>query len=270
MRAHGSPAAPVSPEAATTVTWWSASAWSAAFSRVSWALSTQCSPPIWPARAEGDDAALRGAQPQGGDRGRDRLPGAVQGGSLDQDDGERGAGSDRVDHFGVQNLLPKGEPGVHRAGEGAHHLQARRRQVVQAVVGGEVLAQVGNHGRVRLRLGEFRQHHGLAAAVDPAPEERLDAVGGLELLRRVTGRGRSLPLSWGAGWRTTTAWPCREPWRPRWSLFVPGRRPRRAALSLWPGRIRGLAAAGTARCLGGIRFERPPDGRLAMYYEYYT
>ena len=46
MRAHGSPAAPVSPVAATTVTWWSASARSAAFSWVSWASSTQCSPPI--------------------------------------------------------------------------------------------------------------------------------------------------------------------------------------------------------------------------------
>ena len=140
-------------------------------------------------RAEGDDAALRGAQPQGGDRGRHRLAGAVQGGPLDQDDGERGAGSDRVDHFGVQDLLAEGEPGVHRAGEGTHHLEPRRRQVVQAVVGGEVLAQVSNHGRVRLRFGEFRQHHGLAAAVDPAPEERLDAVGDLELLRRITGRG---------------------------------------------------------------------------------
>ena len=49
MRAHGSPAAPVSPEAATTVTWWSASACRAAFSRLSWVWSTQCSPPIWPA-----------------------------------------------------------------------------------------------------------------------------------------------------------------------------------------------------------------------------
>ena len=93
-----------------------------------------------------------------------------------------------MDHFGVQDLLPEGEPGVRRAGESAHHLQARRRQAEQAVVGGKVLAQVSNLGRVQLRFGEFRQHHGLAAAVDPAPEERLDAVGDLELLRRIAGR----------------------------------------------------------------------------------
>jgi hypothetical protein len=49
MRAQGSPAAPESPVAATTVTWWSASARSAAFNWLTWAWSTQCSPPIWPA-----------------------------------------------------------------------------------------------------------------------------------------------------------------------------------------------------------------------------
>ena len=93
-----------------------------------------------------------------------------------------------MDHLGVQDLLPEGEPGVRRAGESAHHLKARRRQVEQAVEGSEVLAQVSNQGRVQLRFGEFRQHHGLAAAVDPALEERLDAVGDLKLLRRITGR----------------------------------------------------------------------------------
>ena len=95
-----------------------------------------------------------------------------------------------MDHLGVQDLLPEGEPGVRRAGEGAHHLEARRRQAVQAVVGGKVLAQVGNLGRVQLRFGELRQHHGLTAAVDPALEERLDAVCDLELPRCITGRDR--------------------------------------------------------------------------------
>jgi hypothetical protein len=55
------------------------------------------------------------------------------------------------------------------------------------VEGRHVLAHVGDVGRVQLRFGEFGQHDSLAAAVDPAVEERLDAVGHLELLRRVAG-----------------------------------------------------------------------------------
>jgi hypothetical protein len=54
-------------------------------------------------RAHGSPAAP--VSPVGGDRGRHRLAGAVQGGSFDQDDGECGAGGDRVDHFGVQDLF---------------------------------------------------------------------------------------------------------------------------------------------------------------------
>jgi hypothetical protein len=60
--------------------------------------------------------------------------------------------------------------------------------VKQPVVGGKVLSQVGNQWRVQLRFREFRQRDGLAAAVDPALQERLDAVGDLELLQRVTVR----------------------------------------------------------------------------------
>jgi hypothetical protein len=46
---HGSPAAPVSPAAATTVTWRSAAACSAEFRRPTSARVAQCSPPVWPA-----------------------------------------------------------------------------------------------------------------------------------------------------------------------------------------------------------------------------
>ena len=95
-------------------------------------------------RAEGDDAALRGAPPQNGDRGRHRLAGAVQGGPFDQEDGERGARSDRVDHLGVQDLLPVRQPRVLWPSEGAHEPQTWRRQVKPMVEGGEVRAQVGD------------------------------------------------------------------------------------------------------------------------------
>ena len=100
-----------------------------------------------PGRAERDDATLGGAQPQGGDRRHDGVVRAVEGCPFDQDDGERGARRHRVDHLGVQDLLPEGEPGVSRVGEGAHHLKARRRHVEQAVEGGEVLAQVSYQWR---------------------------------------------------------------------------------------------------------------------------
>ena len=123
--------------------------------------------------------------PQGGDRGRHSLVGAVERCPFDQEDGERGARSDRVDHLGVQDLLPVRQPRLLRPGEGAHEPQARRGQVEQTVEGGEVLAQVGDLWRGELRLGQLGQHHRLAPAVDPALEERLDAVGDLELLRRV-------------------------------------------------------------------------------------
>src|SRR6185312_1109597 len=84
---------------------------------------------------------------------------------------------------------------------------------------------------------------------------------------------RSLPLSWRADWRadwrTTTARRFREPWRPRWRPFAPGRRPRRAALAPWPGRIRGPAADGTTRCPDGTRPYSSSSRRL-IYLEYNT
>ena len=92
-----------------------------------------------------------------------------------------------MDYFGVQDLFAEGEPGVGCAGEGAYYLQVRGGQVEQVVVGGEVLAEVGDLGRVELGFGEFGEDDGFAAAVDAAAEERLDAVGGLELLRCVAG-----------------------------------------------------------------------------------
>ncbi len=55
----------------------------------------------------------------------------------------------------------------------------------QVVETRHVLAQVSDQGRVQLRFGQLGQHHGLATAVDPALQERLDAVGNLELLGRV-------------------------------------------------------------------------------------
>ena len=48
-----------------------------------------------------------------------------------------------MDHLGVQDLLPVGQPRVPWPGEGAHEPQARRRQVEQTVEDSEVLAQVG-------------------------------------------------------------------------------------------------------------------------------
>ena len=73
----------------------------------------------------------------------------------------------------------------------------RGRQVEQAVEGRHVLAHVGDQRRVQLRFREFGQHDGLAAAVDPAVEERLDPVGHLELLRRVAG-GHGVAVHRGA------------------------------------------------------------------------
>jgi hypothetical protein len=66
------------------------------------------------------------------------------------------------------------------------------------------------------KSGEFGQHDGLAAAVDPAVEKRPDGVGHLELLRRVAGgervtlggragrRGGRLP-----GWSAAAGYACR-------------------------------------------------------------
>jgi hypothetical protein len=42
-----------------------------------------------------------------------------------------------------------------------------------------------------LRLGKIGQHRSLPAGVDPALEERLDAVGGLELSRSTGEEARS-------------------------------------------------------------------------------
>jgi hypothetical protein len=181
MRAHGSPAAPTSPLAATTVTSWASSSSSAAFSSSSWARSTQCSPPICP-------AGLREMMPPSEAPSRRAATDAAT--AFDQEDGERCARCYRVDDFGVQDLLPKGEPGVRGVGDGAHHLEARRRQVEQAVEGGEVLAQIGHSWWGELRLGQLGQHYGLAPAVDAARKERLDAVGDLELRRCVAGGHR--------------------------------------------------------------------------------
>ena len=97
-----------------------------------------------PGRAERDDAALLGAQTQGGDRRCDGVVRVVEGGPFDQEDGERGTRRDRVDYLGVQDLLSEGEPGVRRVGEGAYHLEARRRQVEQAVEGSKVQPQVSD------------------------------------------------------------------------------------------------------------------------------
>jgi hypothetical protein len=63
----------------------------------------------------------------------------------------------------------------------------RRRQVEEMIEDGEVLAEVRDVRWRELRLGELGQHHRFAAAVDSALEERLDAVGDLELVRRVAG-----------------------------------------------------------------------------------
>jgi hypothetical protein len=116
-----------------------------------------------------------------------RTVGAIERRPFDQDDGEPGARSDRVDHLGVQDLLPVGQPRVLQPGEGAHNPKARRRQMEQMVEGGKIPAQVSNLRRGELRLGQLGQHDGLATAVDPTLKKRLDAVGDLELLRRVAG-----------------------------------------------------------------------------------
>ena len=56
-------------------------------------------------------------------------------------------GRDRVDYFGVQDLLSEGEPGVRRTREGAHHLEDRGRQVEQAVKGSKIGSQVSYQWR---------------------------------------------------------------------------------------------------------------------------
>jgi len=92
-----------------------------------------------------------------------------------------------VHHLDVQHLLAESQPGGTGAGERGDDPHPRGRQLEQAVEGRHVLAHVGDQGRVQLRFREFGQHDGLALAVDPAVEERLDAVGHLELLRGVAG-----------------------------------------------------------------------------------
>ena len=190
--------APMSPEAATTVTWRLAAAWSAAFTLLAWARLTQCSPPICPAALidmTPPSVLPRRSEPTAAETA---FVGAVQGRRRKQEDDQGGTGGERVHHLDVQHLLAESQPGGTGPGERGEDPHPRGRQVEQAVEGRHVLAHVGDVGRVQPRFGEFGQHHGLAAAVDPAVEERLDAVGHLELLRRVAGGDRV--AVGGPGW----------------------------------------------------------------------
>ena len=103
--------------------------------------------------------------------------GVARSGRSKQDDGDGGAGSDHVHHLRVQRLLAVRQSGRSRSGQGGHHAHPRGRQAEPLVKASHVLAQVTDGRRVRLGLGERGNDHGLTAAVDPAVDERLDAVG---------------------------------------------------------------------------------------------
>ena len=62
-------------------------------------------------RADRDHAALGGAKPDRGDRGRDRVLDVVQGRRLDQDNDQGRVGRDDVGHLEVEYLLAVGQPG---------------------------------------------------------------------------------------------------------------------------------------------------------------
>ena len=214
MSAHGSPAAPESPVAATTVTWCVGVGAERVVQLFQLRVRNAVLPTDLACGAERDDAALRGAHPQGSDRGRDRLVGAVQRVSLDQEDGERGAGSDRVDQLRVQDLLSIRQPWRLWPSEGTREPQVRRRQVEETIEDGEVLAQVGDVRWRELRLGQLGQHDGFAAAVD-------SAAGGAAGRRRRPGAGAAC-----SRWPLKCSWPLHSRTllvlRPRWTR----RRPR--------------------------------------------
>ena len=151
-----------------------------------------------PCGADRHDAAFGAAETQRVDGGGDRVVGVVQGRRRDQEDDQGGIGGERVHHLDVQHLLAESQPGGTGPGQRGDDPHPRGRQAEHVVEGRHVLAHVGDQGRVQPRFGEFGQHHGLAAAVDPAVEERLDAVGHLELLRRVAG-GERVAVG-GRGW----------------------------------------------------------------------
>ena len=153
-----------------------------------------------PCGADRHDAAFGAAETERADGGGDRVVGVVQGRRRDQEDDQGGIGGERVHHLDVQHLLAESQPGGTGPGERGDDPHPRGRQAEHVVEGRHVLAHVGDQGRAQLGFGEFGQHHGLAAAVDPAVEERLDAVGHLELLRRVAG-GERVAVGGRAGGR---------------------------------------------------------------------
>lgn len=62
-----------------------------------------------------------------------------------------------MDHLGVQDLLPEGEPGVDRSGKGAHHLEARRRpRVLHVIPCSDVILADRDIGRVGHVQPDFR------------------------------------------------------------------------------------------------------------------
>ena len=137
------------------------------------------------AGADRDDAAVCGSQPQRGVQGGDQAPGAGPYADLDQPDG--GVRGDGVHKLGVLDLLAGRQPRGDRADQAAVDQQPRGGQPEEAVEPGHILAEVSDHllGLLRSILD---QNDGLAASADPAIEQRLDAVGDLELPRGVARR----------------------------------------------------------------------------------
>ena len=111
--------------------------------------------------------------------GRGEVRRAGHGIGWDEDHVEGGTGRYRVHDLGVLDLFGARHVGRAGPGEGGGDLEFRRGQAELVVECGQVLADVGE---VRPRLvGEFGHHHGLAAAGDPAAQQRRHAVGHLVL-----------------------------------------------------------------------------------------
>jgi hypothetical protein len=145
---------------------------------------------VFPAAgADGDDIAAGHGKPQEFDYGLGEARCAVLGRWGQQDHHDAGPGGDLMHDLDVLDLLKTSKVRRRLARHGGHHPQPGRGNVVQAVEPREVQADVADIGRRRWWLVRYLRHHNrLAATVDPAIEQRLDAVGGAEWPRGIAGR----------------------------------------------------------------------------------
>ena len=190
---QGSPTAPMSPEAATTVTWWSAALLRCRMQGGQLGMGVAVLASGLAGGADRDDTSERCPDPQGSHGGCHSIGGVVEGRPLHQDFDDGGPRGDGVHHLGIQHLFSIGQPGRCRRRKRADDPDSSCGQVEQLVELREISADVAGRKR-ELRLGQLGQHDGLAAAVGSVFEQRRDAVRRLELTRRVT-RGEGIAVT---------------------------------------------------------------------------